>query len=346
MTLDRHNAKLDRVKIRQKGSRLYLRATLPPKNGEGAWKQHEIKTGCPATDQGIKSAFGKAQRLESDLIFDRFDWIDWTPQSALDIKNNCETAIAEYEKYFWETRPKNATTEDGYRSHYQRYFDYLPQDEPFTIAVIKETLLKFDVDSFYRKHAYQAYKALSDLHKLDWPKEFAPLRGKWKAKKRHVPSDAEIIKALQKIDNKGWRWIAGILATYGLRPHELFQLDLSQFPIIATHEDTKTGSRKVWPVPSDWVELFDLGDRHWPNFQLKGTETNKDLGSRICSGFRPFKLGFTAYGLRDAFAVRCALKGVDSAIASRLMGHGIEIHYRHYHSYIDEISMGKILGKI
>jgi len=344
--LDRHNARLEKVKIRQKGSRLYLRATLPPKKGEGAWKQYEIKTGCPATDQGIKAAFGKAQRLESDLIFDRFNWADWMTQTEITLKNNCETAIAEYEKYFWETRPKNATTEDGYKTSYQRYFDYLPQDEPLNLDTIRKTLILFDVDSYYRKHAYQAYKSLADLHKLDWPKEFSSLKGKWKAKKRHVPSDTEIIKAIQKIDNKSWRWLTGILATYGLRPHELFQLDLSQFPIIATHEDTKTGSRKVWPVPSDWVELFDLGDRHWPNFKLNGTETNRDLGSRVTRGFRPLKLGFSAYALRDAFAVRCAMRGVDSAIASRLMGHGIEIHYRHYHSYIDEISMGKILGKI
>jgi hypothetical protein len=57
MNLEQANAKIDRVKIRQKRNRLFLRATLPCKPGQGdGTKQYELATGCRNTDQGIKIA--------------------------------------------------------------------------------------------------------------------------------------------------------------------------------------------------------------------------------------------------------------------------------------------------
>jgi hypothetical protein len=66
---------------------------LPPKDGEGKWKQYEVRTGCFAGDNGYKAALAKAQKMESDLIFERFQWSDWGDKPRQEIKNNIETAI-------------------------------------------------------------------------------------------------------------------------------------------------------------------------------------------------------------------------------------------------------------
>ena len=38
-----------------------------------------------------------------------------------------------------------------------------------------------------------------------------------------VPSDDEIEAIWESIASPGWRWVYGMLATYGLRPHEVFR---------------------------------------------------------------------------------------------------------------------------
>ncbi len=59
--LGKANAALDRVQIRQKGDRLYLRATLPPKLGEGDKpKRCELSTGYGAHAEGLRFAKAKS----------------------------------------------------------------------------------------------------------------------------------------------------------------------------------------------------------------------------------------------------------------------------------------------
>ncbi len=75
MNLDWANTKLNRVTIIKRGNKLSLRATLPPKPGDGIKpKRYTISTGLFANATGLKLALAKAQKLESDLIYERFSW--------------------------------------------------------------------------------------------------------------------------------------------------------------------------------------------------------------------------------------------------------------------------------
>ncbi len=49
-SLGKVNKSLDRVKLRQKGDRLYLRATLPPKPGDG----HELAMSGVCAELGLE----------------------------------------------------------------------------------------------------------------------------------------------------------------------------------------------------------------------------------------------------------------------------------------------------
>ena len=69
------NAKLEKVRIIRRGSKLSLRATLPPKPGGGNKpKRYTISPGFSATAEGLKLTLIEAQRIEADLIYGRFSW--------------------------------------------------------------------------------------------------------------------------------------------------------------------------------------------------------------------------------------------------------------------------------
>lgn len=76
--IEQANQGLHRVKIFRRDRKLALRGSLPKKHGEGRGnKQRTIALGMFANLEGVKVALARAQRLESDLSMERFDWADW-----------------------------------------------------------------------------------------------------------------------------------------------------------------------------------------------------------------------------------------------------------------------------
>jgi hypothetical protein len=49
-----------------------------------------------------------------------------------------------------------------------------------------------------------------------------------KTKRRQLPEDAVIQEWRSRFTNPAWQWVYGMLAVYGLRPHEVFHLDLER----------------------------------------------------------------------------------------------------------------------
>jgi hypothetical protein len=75
--IEEANQKLNRVKIWRRDRKLTLRGTLPPKPGERGNRQRTIALGIYANPDGVKVALARAQKLESDLNLERFNWSDW-----------------------------------------------------------------------------------------------------------------------------------------------------------------------------------------------------------------------------------------------------------------------------
>ena len=338
-TLAKLNAKLDRVKIRQKGSRLYLRATLPPKDGQGIWKQYDVRTGCPATPDGYKSALGKAQKLESDLIFSRFSWSDWIPTETKAIKQNCESAITAFEKAFWESRKQTPSREGTYYRDYGVALAQLPLDEPLTGDILKRQLLKSEVDTRTRERNWNAYTALAKFADIELPKDWRKLKGNYQPKARRIPSEQEILEVYDGLYPGKWKWAYGIFAAYGLRNHEIVRLDLSDFPILKVLDNTKTQSRLVYPLHKDWPDRLKLHDFNQPEL---GSEINTDNGQRVCQAFTRNKIPFSVYALRDAYAIRATKLGISPAIVAKWMGHSLSTHYKHYLRHIEQIDFDSV----
>jgi len=87
--------------------------------------------------------------------------------------------------------------------------------------------------------------------------------------RRRIPSTEAIEAWLDALllEDPLWAWVFGMVATYGLRPHEVWHIDglpdangLITIGVAARHiKVTKTGFRAAVPLPAIWVERYGLG---------------------------------------------------------------------------------------
>ena len=101
--------------------------------------------------------------------------------------------------------------------------------------------------------------------------------------RRRIPTTEAIEEWLDAVmDDDGlWGWVFAMIATYGLRPHEVWHIDglpdangLITVGVAARHiKVTKTGFRAAVPLPASWVERYRLGGSH-------GEERLAELRSR------------------------------------------------------------------
>ena len=178
----------------------------------------------------------------------------------------------------------------------------------------------------------------------DWSERAAGY-GLHAAQFRQLPSDQQILDWLERIPNPGWRLAYGLMATYGLRNHEVFFTDLSALApggdrVIRVLPTSKTGEHQVWPFQPQWVERFGLEQLGSQRQLLPAVCTDlrrttlQQVGRRVAEQFRRYDLPLTPYDLRHAWAVRTIHIGLPDTVAARMMGHSVAIHTRTYHHWI------------
>ena len=327
------NTKLDRIKIMQRGKRLSLRGTLPPKPGDGTKpKQYTISPRLPATPEGLKLAIVQAQKIEADLIYDRFSWKVDTEDLIV------EQAIVEFEKDYWATREKTLNRANNYKYDYLNHFLYLPQDELLSTELLKKALLTTEPDSRKRRGMTIAYNAL--LKHFNIESDLNKYKGNYQPKiKRQIPALNDIDRYYAEIKLPQWRWVFGIIACYGIRPHEIFHLDLSMMqeypPALMVSEGTKTGSRLIYPLPDEKrIESWKLYDPILPKIKTEG-KSNMELGRKIGQKFNEYKIP-SPYHFRDAYAILGEVLNYNPALMAQWMGHSLDTHYKRYLSHISK----------
>lgn len=127
------------------------------------------------------------------------------------------------------------------------------------------------------------------------------------------------------------------MATYGLRNHEIFYLDLDALQkapgIIRVTDEAKTEEHRVWPCYPEWWERWKLWEVKIP--EVTG-RTNSELGHRMTVQFKRYEVPFNPYDLRHAWAVRTLYFGWDISLAAAQMGHSVAVHNTVYHRWITE----------
>lgn len=325
------------VSIEMSGGRLYLRATLPPKpkSIKPDWHQQRISI-APANTEGIKLAEKEAKILRDRLNSKIFNWTDYT-EFSVGAAPTIGELISEFEKNYFQRRAKNFKSQSTWKVEYLSVFKVLDINIPLTTDTLKTAILGTEPDTRTRKRFCLTLGTLAQFAGLDF--DPSPYSGNYSPKSRQprdLPTDKVIVESYHQIDDSKWRWVFGILATYGLRNHEVFFLDLQELRNgnkILTVLDGKTGYRKIWPYHPEWFDQFGLQNVKIPD--INRDRSNSAIGGTVSQRFRRNEgLPFKVYDLRHCWAVRTLAYGIDISLAAQQMGHGLGVHSNIYHTWI------------
>lgn len=329
------------LKIEQIGGRLYIRGTLPPKRDSGKGKAYQQRiSAANANRDGVKIAERLAKKISVQLDAKTFDWADFDENTQTTNIKNIGDWISEFEHDYFSRKQRTFKTETTWRVEYHTVFKNLPTDSELTYEALKTVVLRHsNPDTRTRKRYCQTLNLLAKFAGLNC--DFSALAGTYNAnsrKPRDLPTDHEIQNFYWQIKSESWQWVYGMLATYGLRNHEVFFIDLDS---LGSHDlsikitQGKTGARKIWPFHPEWVIMFNLASPKCPNINLD--RPNAAIGNIVTRHFRrDEKMPFKVYDLRHAWAVRSLAYGIDISLAAKQMGHSLQVHSNLYHSWIND----------
>ena len=358
-----------KLKIEKRGDKLNIRGSLPSKEDQNSFKIQRISLGLNANFSGLEEAKKKLQLITLQLELNQFDWINWINISKKkERKTNVEfpSKINQFEEFFFKEKKneylsssRKSTWESSYKPYLKRINKiYESSSNKDLENIFLKTLETYEKGSRSRKQCATSLSVLAKFLKIKLPKDWrfnAQGYGLKKASFRDLPSDELIEKLWEKIPNKSWKYVFALMATYGLRNHEVFFCDLSSLEnsrdkIIRVLPTTKTGEHQVWPFHPEWVEKFELSKlgenpELLPNINrdLKIT-TLQNIGKKITDQFKRYSLQIKPYDLRHAWAVRTIFYDLPDTVAARMMGHSVSLHTQTYHHWITKRDQQKAVN--
>jgi integrase len=338
------------ISIEQRGGTLWLRGTLPPKPNSGKTKPYQQKLslrtkehpqGVKATVAGLQYAEQQARAIRVELDKDQFNWADWQLSQALE-NETATNWIEKFEEDYWKKRKRNQQTETTWKTDYQAVFPKFlefAKDAELSIDLLIKFINQTSPDSRARKRVCDVLGRLAKFAKLDNLDAIKELTGDYSSgtvSPRRLPSDPQIVQWREKIQNPGWQWVYGMCAAYGLRPHEVFRVDLLDFPVARVDDETKTGERFIYPLYPEWAQRWNLKEIILPKLESIEDSPNAKLGTKVSGFFYDSDIPFPAYNLRHCYARRCFEFGFTPDFGAKLMGHSVTTHCKTYRAWIDK----------
>jgi len=348
------------LRIERRGKVLNIRGSLPDKKSPSLSKSQRISLKLPYDINGLEEAKKAIELINFQLQKNQFCWSNWIKDKAISStksnKLNIENDIESFKKQFFSDTSKSkspASMISTWQSAYKPYLNrLLVISKKSNLRLGEDLLLKilltYKENSRSRQQCGIALSSLARHLNLELPENWKRLQsgyGIHESNFRELPSDEEIKNSFNLIPNPKWRFVFGLMATYGLRNHEVFFCDLSCLKkdgdkILRVFPKTKTGEHQVWPFHPEWVSLFELDKITDTADLLPKIKTNlndttlQHIGRRVSEQFRRYKIAFTPYDLRHAWAVRTILIGLPNTVAAKMMGHSVSIHTKTYHHWI------------
>ncbi|MFN6572328.1 integrase [Dendronalium sp. ChiSLP03b] len=331
------------VSLRQRGDMLSIRATLPPRPNSKKIQAHQqdVALGMYANPAGLKAAEDKAIELAADIVKwktgQAFPWENWIEGKLVPVGNTCEYWIEAFKQEFLIKQQQfSAST---WERHYSLQFDRLPAKAELTGELLLKTLLSLPINTWTRHHTASSYIKLAKFAGIDI--DLRPYKGKYNSTDtiKDLPTDEAIASLRDKIPSRQWQWVYGMLAAYGLRPHEVFFVNVEPSPPYKCRvSEGKTGARIVQPFYPEWAERWKL----WEQQKLATKKSEYwELGRQVRQSLYWYlkKVGAYAapYDLRHAYAIRISVVfELPVTTSAKLMGHSIAEHLRTYQRHIDE----------
>jgi integrase len=341
-----------KISILQRGDRLSVQASLPPKPKLGDQlsdleratakrQQTKLSLGLQANPEGLRLAEAKAREISGLLMLNAFDWGLYakTPEIAL-IPEVPQVSIkewlAKFEEEYFTQRAKNPKSLTTWHSEYAPIFKKLPQNQGLTEAVIMAAIATTTPETRTRKRYVMSLSALAKFAGLEIDiRSYGRGHTPAKLEVRKLPTDEDIVMYHGLIPNKSWQNAFALMATYGLRPHEICHLDFSILPNLHVLDDTKTGERIARAMLPEWVDLFGIkADMLLPRIVGR---TNREIGDRVVTQFSRYAIGFPPYNLRHAWCVRGSVVfKMPVAIMAKMAGHSAAVHEATYLRHLRE----------
>jgi integrase len=329
------------VSVEINGRYLLLRATLPCKPGDGLGrKRYKLSLSIPASLPGLKRIEAEAHRLGAEIANGSFSWANWQNprRSQNEQQANTKTytkaseIIERYRLHYLATRP---ITEASWENHQTQTFNLLPQDAELSPESLLAAALAAPANSRQRKRSCQHLAGLARFAGIAIDlKPYQGTYGRQSVVPRDLPLDSLIVECRDLIPSKPWQWLYGMLATFGLRPHEAFFCQFVDPLTIHVAEGTKTGFRVVRAILPEWAETWQLQQVVMPKCSGK---TNREYGSRVTVQFKRYQVPFPAYNLRHAYAIRGSVgMGVPVSTMAAMLGHSPTVHSQIYHRWLTD----------
>ena len=307
--------------INAQRGRLYLLANLPRRDGRPGHAQQRIALRLDDTPVNRRVAAKQLTPLQRQLATDTFEWAYWTDQRE---GITWREAIARLHR---ARVVLGRTSERTWEVNYLGRLRQIPQASTVTSESIAAALQRYDRSTCSYKELWYLLKQIAKLAAVEFPELPVPTYSR--AELVAVPTDAEIIRWVEAAPEPA-AWYYGMMAVYGLRPHEIETAQLIEKDYLQVAEGGKTGFRTVIPVPREWVERFGLRDR-----RVRDRPT--DVAKWLSKTTHQLGLSWRPYALRHAYAGRLWRRGgsrLDIYTAARLMGHTPLQHSRTYRAHI------------
>ena len=329
--LETANAQLaeqgSRLRIEQRGRRLNLRGSLPLRGDPSRNGLQRISLGLMADAAGLNQALSTAALVQLQLEQRSFDWALWSAPSSPTRANGhtlgIQAAVDSFEKAFFadpRRRRSPASSRTTWTSAYLPYLRRLVRhggDQQLEPALLMQTLTSYEDGSRSRQQCATALAALARHLEMSLPEDWRQEAGGYglhRARFRQLPTDQQILEAAASIPNPHWRLAYALMATYGLRNHEVFFCDCSSLAdggdqVLRVLPTTKTGEHQSWPFHPDWVDRFGMQELAENPAALPSIQTDlrrttlQQVGRRVSEQFRRYDLPITPY---DAMPGRCA----------------------------------------
>lgn len=330
------------LEMQGKGNWLHLRGTFPPKPNDKRTRPYQTRVALKLramNRESVKQAELIAREIGLDLNLGRFDWRKFSDFEDDPQSRKIADWIQEYEKQFWSQRERNSSSENTWQRGYLSCLKRLPLDQPLSTQVLVDWIIENSEPKTRRRgHYVTCARGLSELADLPVEafKKIAGGAGTKPCNPRLLPADEQIAELREGIADPGWQWIFGVMAAYGLRNHEVFFLDLENFPVVRVRKEAKTQERPVKPLYPEWAEQWHLGELIYPRkITLLPGMGNAQLGAKVTTWFER-RMPFLPYNLRHCYSRRCTLFGIEPSTAARLMGHTLRIHEVVYKAWVGE----------
>jgi len=331
------------MKVIAERGRLYLHGTFPRKDGQPGNAQYKITLQMEDNFSNQRKAAKQLTRAKNLLKRGEWDWNEWlintgrTPGQ----EQGAETWRAAIKVLYKRKVLLGRCREESWHTNYMGTLKLMPQAQKVTTASMKEELERYSRDQYTYKKLYGLLKHIADITGQPFPEVGIPLYDR-ATTIYEIPDDQYIIEWVLS-SPEPYRWFFGMMATYGLRPHECDECRLvydenQKLWLAQVDDDTKTRYRTVIPLDETWHDLFNLSDRRVR--PKSSRDPNRRDGTSVWLNKQRIKMGidYKPYMLRHAYASRLWREGgselpLDNA--ADLMGHSVKEHLQTYRRWID-----------